>query len=60
MSELNFFSDEWRFIKKKLEEGMESSLRALENAPNEKEADKARGALRFIRSLLQLETRTKP
>lgn len=58
-NKLNFFSEEWQFIKKKLEDGLADNLRALENAQTEKDADKARGALRFIRSLLKIETATK-
>jgi hypothetical protein len=56
---INFYSEEWEAIREELDEMVTSELRVLENATTEKDADKARGALKAVRRLLDLPNRHK-
>lgn len=57
---INFFSDEWKTVKGWLEESIKNELIELERTTNEKDADKARGALRALRRLLEKESKKQP
>lgn len=57
---MNFFSDEWKTVKGWLEESIKNELIELERTTNEKDADKARGALRALRRLLEKESKKQP
>ena len=57
---INFFSEEWDAVKKALEDAIEKNRGALERAETEREVALAQGALRALRSILDLPNRKQP
>jgi hypothetical protein len=57
---VNFNSDEWGYLKSKIEENIARELVRLETAETERAMFQAQGALKTLRNLLNLDKRNAP
>jgi hypothetical protein len=56
---MNFHTEEWAFLRDKINEGIALQMRALETAGNIEQVFKAQGALAALKNLAKLPEKAK-